>query len=192
MLGPLFFFQKGALVKLCVIVPTVGRPSLKRTLDSLRPQLRPEDLAIVACDVTGVKAREVALMSEGFMVINVGSQTPWGHNACNTVLDRLPAEVTHTWRLDDDDVAPPHALRWLRRAACGLPVFARMALSPTLLVWTAAELSQGNIGSPCILAPRSEARWGARYEGDFDYAFALFREHRECLWLDRVVAEIGG
>lgn len=179
-------------MKLCVVVPTIGRDSLLRTLDSLTPQLTADDVGIIACDATGADADAVTRMTHGsrFVVFQVGSKTAAGHHATNFVLDHLPSDVTHTWRIDDDDVASPGALAALRGAACSSPVFARFRYVDDGLVWDSPVLQEANIGSPCILAPRSAARWGDRYEGDFDYAKALVKELGDPLWLNAVVAEV--
>jgi len=176
--------------RLCVIVPTIGRPTLERTLASLRPQLLHSDLAIVVCDEVGERAEWAESVSHGFHFVQVGSRTPWGSVACNTVLNELPADVTHTWRLDDDDVAAPGALEVMRGVACEKPVFLRFQYLNDGVIWIEPGLEEGNIGSPCILAPRSLARWGLRYEGDFDYARDLVEELGEPLWVNQIVAVV--
>jgi hypothetical protein len=176
-----------------VIVPTVGRETLERTLKSLVPQLG-DDLCVVAIDCVGEEAVRCEGMVRAFGMTphQVGSLTPWGHHACNAVLDVLPNGVTHTWRVDDDDVATPGALEALRWGAGPRPVFARFRYVGTEdnLIWIRPAMGLGNIGSPCILAPRSQSRWGDRYEGDFDYAADLVDELGDPVWLDRVVAEV--
>jgi glycosyltransferase involved in cell wall biosynthesis len=176
-------------MRLAIIVPTIGRETLVRTLDSLRPQVQRE-MVLIATDCDDEKEEWVKSVAGEFWVVPVRSRTPFGHHASNTALDLLPKWITHTWRIDDDDVATPHALAILRSCDCRLPVFLRMELSPDNLIWIEPELEEGNIGSPCILAPRSDARWGERYEGDFDYAKALVKELGEPLWVDQVVAKI--
>lgn len=180
-------------MKLGVIVPTIGRETLEHTLSSLAPQLQ-DDYAVVACDAAAAAdAAWVSAVARSyhFHVFLVGSQTKAGHHATNRVLNTLPSSVTHTWRLDDDDVAMPDALEVLRGAACHRPVFARFQYHASeAFIWERPGLVEGNVGSPCILAPRSEARWGDRYEGDFDYAERLVEELGDPFWLDRVVAEV--
>jgi glycosyltransferase involved in cell wall biosynthesis len=181
-------------MRLAVIIPTIGRPTLERTIDSLRPQLTSDDTLLIAYDSDDTSKLEwIEAISDGFQRMWTRSQQPYGHGAMNSVLDSLgfvAPWVTHTWRIDDDDVATPDALAVLRSCACSQPVFARMELSPGELIWVGPDLTEGNIGSPCILAPRSLARWGDRYEGDYDYARALVDELGPPLWVDQVVAKI--
>jgi hypothetical protein len=177
---------------LAVIIPTIGRDSLQATLDSVLPQLGSLDRIFVAYDGDGSFSPSV-----NYTTVWVGSQSESGHHATNCALDLLPSQFTHTWRIDDDDVALPGALETMREHACGVPVFMRMRYgqnhprSPAgSELWLQPALGLGEIGTPCILAPRGRSRWGSEYSGDFSYARDLVDEHGPAIWVDRVVALI--
>lgn len=120
------------MIHLSIIVPTVGRPTLMRTLESLLPQLHAGDEVIILRDDTG--------------------------DSGNSPRDRARASGTHIWFLDDDDVAAPQALAYLRRMAAKNPkamwVF-RMLYPDGEILWKERSLKPGNVGTPCILIPNN-------------------------------------
>lgn len=118
------------MIRLSVIIPTVGRPTLQRTLESVTSQLRSGDEVITLMDDTG--------------------------DSGNSPRDRAKPSGTHVWYLDDDDVATPEALTFLRRMAAkdehSMWVF-RMIQPDGEILWRDRVLKPGNVGTPCVLIP---------------------------------------
>ena len=153
-------------------MPTVGRPSLVRTIESVYPQLHAGDEVIVVRDDTG--------------------------DSGNSPRDRAQPSGTHLWYLDDDDIATPDALTHLRRMAAKDPramwVF-RMDHPQDGILWRERVLKPGNVGTPCILLPNRYAlpKWT---EGNDELIFSDFRwieraaKGMDVLWSEDVVARI--
>ena len=132
-----------------IIVPTVGRPTLERTLASLAPQLAHGDELIVT-------RRDDA---------------PWGHKSRDEAIQR--AAGSHLWFMDDDDIAADGALAAIRAAVEEVPdavhVF-RMRTAEGRVYWGEPVARVGEVGTPMIVAPNVPGKlgqWdGAGYEGD--------------------------
>lgn len=195
-------------MKLGVIVPTVARPTLERTVRSIVTQERPPDLVVVAVDSTDLTVLRAAntLVSAGVTVFSehrmlMGPRivmmagpngSDWGHTPANRALNRIGSfGVTHVARLDDDDVYLPGATGWMRDAACDRPVIFRMRFgdnhpaSGLELPHGALgnELRHGNVGTPMVLAPLTDCRYGqGDYSGDFTYVQALVDSLGEPIW----------
>lgn len=159
------------MIRLSVIIPTVGRPTLQRTLESVTSQLRSGDEVITLMDDTG--------------------------DSGNSPRDRAKPSGTHVWYLDDDDTAAPGALVHLRRMAAKAPdamwVF-RMLYSDGEVLWKERVIKPGNVGTPCVLVPNVPLpRW---VEANDELIFSDFRwiekvsKRFNVLWSEDVVAHI--
>lgn len=184
---------------LTVIVPTIGRSSLRATLASFASDLRADDLVIVATDGVRPEAEEVFDDFSGgeanWMLLPCHESHDWGHSLRNEALDRFVEEGRYVWTLDDDDVATPGALEALRSRMDGGWAIFRMEFGPAhfaygITCWREKQLRFGDIGTPMTLAPRCGARFGSRYEGDWDYVQSLQVELGAPTWDDRVIALI--
>jgi hypothetical protein len=102
------FVVQGSRVSLSIIVPTVGRWTLERTLDSIRPQLHAEDELIV------VYSHEVT------------RDPSLGRGGAEKVEGMRRATGTHLAFMDDDDVYLPGALDLMRAHAADVPVIFRL------------------------------------------------------------------
>lgn len=197
------------MVNLSIIIPTTGRPSLSATIESFAPDLQPGDQVIVMADdpdyhpVHGYDRD----YPEVNWVFNVNRRVLgcFGHASRNYASDVF---VTNpwVWSIDDDDVALPGALPAIRAAAesgeCPWYVF-KMTFGDNhraagATIWSFRNLIVGNVGTPMIVAPVTEAVWGTSpdllcgdgYFGDFEYAQALQSTIGEPGWKDLPVALI--
>ncbi len=159
---------------LCVLVPTVGRPSLTRLLQSLREQdWMPGDEVLLVSDdrheevaalwaAAGLPGRHVPLLD--------GPHRDWGHTPRNRTLPLVGAEfVLHA---DDDDVLLPGALARIRAALATHPtdfhIFPFVRHRDGHLVGSERILAHNSVGTPNFVHPSglSIARWGTAYGGD--------------------------
>jgi glycosyltransferase involved in cell wall biosynthesis len=140
-------------VSFSIIVPTIGRPSLEGTLASIAEQLEPGDEVIVRCSRDG----------------------DYGNAARRSMIER--AKGTHLLFIDDDDQYARGALPRIRRFAEEHPgrigIF-RMRYDNGLVIWKAAEVRLGNVGSPMLCVPNEPGRLG-RWDDEIprhgDFAF---------------------
>jgi hypothetical protein len=189
--------------KLAIIVPTIGRQTLVRTLSSFAPDLQEDDhVYIVHTDlVTGTESIDVAYLSQEHKRYSLATWTYipfndggcWGHNSRNHVLDQQP-DADYIWTIDDDDIAVPGTLGQLRRQTAPWAIY-RMHFGDnhparTITCWREPILRHGDIGTPMILARPCNARFGQRYEGDWDYTQALQAELGEPVFDRTVIALI--
>lgn len=155
-----------------MIVPTIGRDTLQRTLDSC------------------------AAADEVIVVENQDGDH--GYRARTAGMAR--AKGTHLAFLDDDDVYADGAVDLMREAACRQPVIFRMRDARTGgLTWNQPELRFGNVGTPMFLVPRKPSKLGVwephnpflrRPGGDFVFIKTTCDLMGEPVWRDEVVAVI--
>jgi spore maturation protein CgeB len=173
-----------------VIVPTTGRATLVRALQSVADQLEPGDEVIV---VGGDDAGAEAAIRFGFTFIPCG---PGGNFGCTErTMGIARATGTHLVFLDDDDAFLPGAFAKMREACAahpGRPVMFRMIAPGGRVLWHEPVVRLGNHGTPQFVTPNDRARlgqWGTRYEGDFDFCVSTLAHYPEgaLVWDSTVV-----
>lgn len=204
---------------LSVIVPTVGRPSLERTLRSLLQQqcwLRWE--AVLVGDAHAPSggpgtwahqlpfARELARTHPRFVYTeHDGGAHAWGHP--QRTHGATAARGRYLWWLGDDDVALPGAFHAIQEAIlqrnpepdADPRVFLFRWIAPwkSVLWHTAGYLGDepGHIDAECIVCPNDPDKlgtWTNRYQGDFDFIWETV--HRwggpeRVIWQPEVIAQ---
>lgn len=183
-----------------IIVPTLGRPTLHATLGSFAESLTDEDQVVVVADGALRSVREIVedfdFHYNGEWIYHWRADFPagnWGHPLRNNILN-WGIQTDYVWTIDDDDAAAPGALDALRSAEGPWTIF-RMQFGPGhpangITCWREPYLRYGDIGTPMILARPCAARFGNRYEGDWDYAQELQAEYGDPAWDERVIALI--
>ena len=183
------------MIRLTVIIPTICRPTLLRALDSCRGA----DDVLVAPDGPEPLRRVLALTSQVTLpcvvrVLSVGGpHRDHGHTPANAAL----AEAAGDWllRLDDDDAYCPGALALVRATLADaerVPHLWRAGCRSGVVWHTRGRLECGNVTTAGIAVPRTAgrlARYGTRYEGDYDYALAAVDLcGGRAVWRDEVIA----
>ncbi len=134
-----------------VILPTCGRATLSRSIDSVASQLQTGDELLV-----------------------LHRMAPWGNKARNEAIDGRAAG-SHLWFMDDDDMATDNALADIRAGVADDPdrvhLF-RMQYRDGQTIWRDPVVRCGNVSTIMMVVPNQPdrlARWGTRYESDFDF-----------------------
>jgi hypothetical protein len=180
-----------------VIIPTTGRESLWGTIGSLDPQLHEEDSLVVIYDHdengVGVNPFFESHSHDYSMRYLVRLGGNYGHTNRNRVLDHH-VETSHVWTLDDDDIATPGALDAMRAHMDDPWTIFRMhyGSGPAngITLPHSHRIAYGNLGTPMIFAPLTNARFGEHYSGDHDYAVELQELLGEPVWAEETVAII--
>lgn len=186
-----------------VIVPTCGRPTLARTLESviLAGATRSDEVLVVGDGPQPAARKIVACFASRLRIIY--RQTPpskcAGHAQRNHAMEF--AKGSHLISIDDDDAYRPGALSRIRAAAQENPgrflIFRMESHTPRHpwgTLWNYKGASLGNVGTPMMVAPNAPAklgRWGHRYAGDFDFLESTLSHYPEGpVWLEDVIVDV--
>lgn len=199
-------------IKLSICVPTIGRETLRDTLESILPTLGDNDCVFVMPDM---RAMDQSAMERGTRIYDEvvgwderftwepyfrGNHQNWGHGQRNKAI-WLTSPGYHFCSIDDDDVYTLNALAHFRLYAManpGKPLVFRMRMPEGHLIWTdgyRGEMMIGNYGTPCFLVPRTKGQtaqpyYGLEYAGDATYIANARRILGEPVFIDSVVAVI--
>lgn len=139
-----------------IILPSIGRPTLLPTVNSIIPQLSENDTLIIVFD--GPEAKEAApkLPYHPRVVVETREEKG-GHNgswARDTGMSL--AYGTHLMFCDDDDTYTPDALETVRTAIKQRPddahVF-QMKYANGLVLWKYPLVKVCNVGTPMFVVP---------------------------------------
>lgn len=186
--------------RISVIIPTLGRPHLARTLRSVVEQY-PYQIVVVGdpagnmdhaqrvCDYFGVPLEIVPAdeHKQGY------AQRTHGMSL---------AQGTHLAFLDDDDAWTPGAHTAMKERAADVPVVFRMAHPELGVLWRTPKVMFSNVGTPMFLIPNRPKDLGSwrpylsrldnRVTGGGDFLFLLETADRMggLMWDDRVVCSV--
>lgn len=183
---------------LTIIIPTIGRPSLQDTLDSIASQIGPFDQVFVVADGTYPESRclvENYGIQYGYFEINDGPHHDWGARARNFGISI--AKKAYIAFMDDDDRYLPGAFAFIKNAIHlfpGNPFLFRMIHGKSM-IWTRNELVLGNVSSQMVVVPNDctkLSRFTDRYEGDFDFikgtADLYSTDYDPFIWREEIIS----
>lgn len=179
-------------MSISVIVPTIGRSTLQRTLDSCAGA----DEVIVVVD----EQAQVADLN-GCAAAVAGTVRGGDHGYAARTLGMSLASGSHLAFLDDDDVYTENAIALFREAACEKPVIFRMDHPRNGVFWRTKEIRFGNVGTPMFLVPNVSEKlgsWAPHHKGearqpggDFTFISGCCERMRTApLWREETVALI--
>jgi len=142
-----------------IVIPTLGRPTLQRMIDSLLPQLAEGDQIIVVADGADAYARAGTMINDDLaskhdvMLCSVTDrESCYGNAQRNHGMSIASGDLI--WFCDDDDIALPGALTAIRRsmAADRTPTMFRMRHLGDV-IWRSQECVAGNVAGPQLVIP---------------------------------------
>jgi len=177
------------MVDLCLITPTIGRPTLQRTLQSAA--LGANDEWLVIGDGRQEKAgRLVSLMrlSGQFGPTDVqyhqATETKrHGNHQRDTAM--AMSDKDYFIFIDDDDIFVPGALTIIRQAIGSsepCPWFFRMIDPLGQTLWKNQVIDRGNVGGSMLVVPNDPARLGRWSDSNGHDSDFLFIERTLKLW----------
>jgi len=195
-------------VKLSVIIPTVGKPTLSRTLRSILDAGFDggRDELIVVSDGPSEGARRIMDFYATWFPKAKFIQGPktgvYGNTQRNVGIG--VASGTHLAFMDDDDAYAPGALAAVREAVSKAPdrphIFKMLVCDPRRtygLCWRSKDVVLGNIGSPMMVTPNVPSRLGKfeeQYAGDFNFVRSTLDKYPEkdgaVVWVDHFIAYV--
>ena len=190
---------------LSCVVPTVGRPTLARTLDSLDAQPDADGLEVlVVADTFGGLTADLQQARDHVLEERDPRRYRWvqydagfhmvGHP--QRTMGAQLASAPWCWFSQDDNIAAHDALPSIRRVIVEQskprPLFFQVQTFWRAIVWNTATLAENNIDADCLVFPQHIAQsveWGMRYQGDFDAAHRASQlADGDVAWIDHVVA----
>lgn len=186
-------------MKLSIIVPTCGRQTLIRTINSVKDQLEEGDTVNLVSDGPSELAWYLSTQTEGVRYYQ--HRTPAereirvGHDQRNYALWHGLARGDYLLWIGDDDVYEPGALAVIREALTvnpGRPHLFRMRAHWGRLVWQEPRLvKEGNVSDQIFVCPNISSKLArfnpARYEGDFDFIRDTCLLQGGPVWHDAVI-----
>lgn len=145
-----------------VVTPTLGRKSLSRTAESVRPQLLSNDeWWIVGDGPQAVVRRQVEAWANPQIryLDHSDPNSRYGNAQRNVAMRRSHGDLFLF--LDDDDALAAGALDAVRRHGVRRrPMMFRMDYRPgRRVLWDRPVLSVGNVAGAAFVVPRLEGRW---------------------------------
>jgi len=180
---------------LTVLLPTLGRPTLPRMLQSLAEQewAADDELLLVSDDrhdwchevflTSGLRGRHLAAMG--------GPLSNWGHTLRNWFMPCARGE--YLWHVDDDDVVMPGALARIHKQIETHPGHLHMFrfYGGGNLYWDSPGVGNWTCGTPCLVHPRDIrlGTWQPWYGGDQAFVHETTRNNPDIPihWHDEVV-----
>jgi glycosyltransferase involved in cell wall biosynthesis len=188
-------------MRLSIVIPTIGRSTLSRTLDSLvQTGLKPNDEILVIGDGGQPEAERICKVSQeaGLPVVyrECGPTNCYG-NAQREFGQKLATGDAIVY-IDDDDEYLNNALSVMREHADEKPEniqifkFQHRTLG---VIWKEQAIRMGNVSTQMVLVPNHQERlgkWPNVYEGDYWFIRRTVDNwpyaDRGILWRDEVVA----
>lgn len=156
---------------ICVITPTIGRPTLRRTLESGAKDLdTAADLWLVLGDGPQPEALEIC-KQVNFNCQSAFLEAPEKRGDYgNSLRDQAMSIVTQDYFifLDDDDIFAPNAIGIIKREIAEhypRPIMFRMISGDGELLWRTREVTTGNVGGSMFCCPNTAGRLGTWANG---------------------------
>jgi hypothetical protein len=168
------------------IVPTIGRPSLAKTLASI--ECWPGDEVLLVGSPNGHThpfAHHVPCPPGG----------DWGHAERN--YSTPMARCRYIAHIDDDDVYAPGTRALMADAIAqtpARPVLFRMQYPNGITLWEEPTIRCGNVGTPMMLIPNRPTMlgtWGSFVGGDCHFLETSKWKAEDYVWRPEVIALLG-
>ncbi len=190
------------MITFSLIIPTISRPTLARTLLSLENQewIYGDEILIVG-DGPNPQARNFLKQFKlPFKYLETETKLGyWGHEIRNWINEKEIAKGSYLLNLDDDDVYLPNTIKNIRRILLENPtniphIFKMEFQHDKNIIWKDKELKYGNVGTPMFVVPNIKEKLGKweNYHGG-DLAFikeTLAKYNNEIIWREEVIANI--
>ena len=187
------------MVRLSIIIPTIGRQSLSRTLQALAPQLRDDEVLVVGDGPRPRAAAMVDSMGEHFRYMQGPATAVWGNAQRHTGLQHATGD--YLWFVDDDDTPEPDALDVIRHNIEAHPGKALMfrcqwnnyRYVPQGMIWWETEGDTLHVGTPMLVVPNKPDMLGSWLGDAYDHDYVFITETmalygpENVVWVPKVI-----
>lgn len=186
--------------RLSIVVPTIGRDELARTLDSaMKSGLLSTDEIIVVGDGPQPKAAEIVARFKDARILYLETARTKHRGVEQRNMGMAHAQGTHLLFIDDDDAYVEGALTTIHEDATTHPGdvhIYKMQLWNGCIYWKDQRFHFGNIGTPMFMLPNRKplAQWAHRKGHDFFFLESTMRLWKypvqNIVWHQSVVVEV--
>lgn len=189
---------------LTLVIPTMGRPELKRTLSSIDHQTHADGVEVLVVADTFEGAGSQALATARTTTAEHGSHFRWleydGGQHCVGQPQRQfgMEQAAAPWIAfgADDNILTNGALAAIWLAITELPeqqpLLFKVRTWQAGIVWrTPGVVAHTNVDADCIVVPNVPerlGRWGMRYEADFDFALETTRKWGKATFAEDLIS----
>ncbi len=182
------------MISINVILTTIGRESLLRTLNSLLFQLNENDyLTIISDDFHDYVRGRLSKIGLKCSVIHISNSNKlgyWGHASRNKYQNSLPGD--YICNADDDDRYTEGAFDKIREVVKEKKLYIFKHQDNRNFAWSIeGKVELGNIGTSCGVIPNTHnlPNWELVYGGDASFYIELAKQI-ECEWVDHVIYKV--
>lgn len=189
--------------KICIITPTIGRPSLRQTLEST-DSLSIRDMWLVISDGHNPHAKSIwedVSPVHSIYVEHTEVKGDYGNRLRDICMTMAPTQNYFIF-LDDDDVFMPGALDIIRREIAlysPLPIMFRMRNGNGEILWRTRDITPGNVGGSMFCCPNKPdflGVWanGAGHRSDYEFIRGTLMKyspdwHKQLAWSGDIIIE---
>jgi hypothetical protein len=178
------------------IVPTVGRPSLSKTLASIECRLG-DEILLVCNESTREHLENAPFVTKNPYIhfVQCAQGKDWGHTERNVATPF--AKCDYLAHIDDDDWYAAGTRDLMADAIAqtpGRPVLFRMQFPNGITLWQDRKVRCGNVGTPMILTPNEPEKLGqfrSFVGGDCQYLLEMKWAPSEIVWREEIIALLG-
>jgi glycosyltransferase involved in cell wall biosynthesis len=164
---------------ICVITPTIGRPTLRQTLESGAADLGIDDLWLVLGDGPQPEAlkicQQVDFNCQSAFLESQDIRGDYGNSLRDQAMSI--AKQDYFIFLDDDDIFAPNAIGIIKREIkehYPRPIMFRMINGNGEIIWRTREVTAGNVGGSMFCCPNTPGKlgtWanGSGHRSDFNF-----------------------
>jgi len=177
-----------------ILISTLGKKSIFRTLISLKDQLREEDFLTIIFDGVNTNIDIITLFTKQNFKCNVNiifekeQQGFWGHGIRNKYKDLKGDFIHHS---DDDDEYLPDAIDNIKNICINKDIIYifKIIRENGEVIWKNKEIKINKISTQSGIIPNhinKEGYWELKYGGDFDF-YKKITENNKVLYIDKII-----
>ena len=174
-----------------IIIPTLGKPTLRNTLSSLECQLSDNDRVTLVGDGPQPDADKVALeFGVDYLECPVSRDAGFIRNYTMPLI-----KEDYLLFMDDDDIYLPGALDTIRKKIQqnpGRPLVFKMVLPDRHIIWRTPRVKFGNVSTQMIVVPNIPeklGKWGKIRGTDFAFLQSTEKLYppNSIVWCDEII-----
>ncbi len=187
------------MVNVQVVIPTAGRTTLFRTLESIRNAgATQDDLITIATDglIPHVQTITQHFKELRTRIVVTPYERAFGHGPRNHALHKEPDySCSWLWYVDDDDLVLPWSFPKIKTVIAEandlVPLLAKFRTGNSI-VWSDKVVGRARVGGHCLIHPNVPGMIGtwdaSRYDGDFDFIESTLAHYPEGpVWREEIL-----